>query len=292
MDERLFGRLAARLADGPVVLATVVATRGATPRKSGSRMLIGARDTEFSVGGGAAEASVVEAARALLASPARAGSLVIDLTGRPGALGVCGGTMQVALRHWAGDEDRAYARDIATQLRAGRPVWAGEDELGPGVEAEALQPSPRLLIVGAGHCGAALHDLARHLDYDLWLFDPRAELLDPAQLPAATLRSGPFAALAEAFDTARQVQAVLLNRDYASDVATLRVLAGKPLAFLGMMGSRRRIGEVLAALDEPQRAALAELHAPVGLALGAQTPHEIAVSILAQLIEQRYRTAA
>lgn len=289
MDERLFARLAARLEHEPLVLATVTATRGATPRKSGSRMLIGARDAEFSVGGGAAEASVVEAARALLAAGETARAVTIDLTGRPGALGVCGGTMQVALRVWRGAEDRAYAADIAAQLQAGRPVWAGSEELGPGAEAEALQPDPRLLIVGAGHCGAALHDLARYLDYDLWLFDTRAELLDPALLPHATLRSGPFDALAEAFGSARAMHAVLLNRDYASDVATLRVLAGRPLAFLGMMGSRRRIGEVLAALDDAQRAALANLQAPVGLALGAQTPHEIAVSILAQLIEHRYR---
>lgn len=289
MDERLFARLAARLAQAPVVLATVVGTRGATPRKAGSRMLVGAHDSEGSVGGGAAEACVLDAARELLARGEATRALAIDLTGRPGALGVCGGTMQVALRRWAGEDDRAYAADIAAQLAAGRPVWAGEDELGPGAEGEALQPDPRLLIVGAGHCGAALHDLARYLDYDLWLFDPRAELLDPAQLPHATLRSGPFAALAEAFDSGRAVHAVLLNRDYPSDVATLRVLAGRPLAFLGMMGSRRRIGEVLAALTPVQREALAALQAPVGLPLGAQTPHEIAVSILAQLIEHRYR---
>jgi xanthine dehydrogenase accessory factor len=289
VDERLFARLAARLGHAPVVLATVVQTRGATPRKAGSRMLVGAHDSEFSVGGGAAEASVVEAARALLAAGEATRAVAIDLTGRPGALGVCGGTMQLALRRWGGEDDRAYAADIAAQLAEGRPVWAGEDELGPGAEAEALQPDPRLLIVGAGHCGAALHDLARHLDYDLWLFDPRAELLDPALLPYATLRSGRFEALDEAFASARAVHAVLLNRDYASDVATLRVLAGRPLAFLGMMGSRRRIGEVLAALEPSQREALAALQAPVGLPLGAQTPHEIAVSILAQLIEHRYR---
>jgi xanthine dehydrogenase accessory factor len=292
VDERLFARLAARLAHEPVVLASVTATRGATPRKTGSRMLVARDATEFSVGGGAMEAEVVAAARALLADGPATREVPIDLTGRPGALGVCGGTMQVALRRWQGEDDRAFAADIAAQLAQGRPVWAGEEEFGAGAESAALDPDPRLLIVGAGHCGAALHDLAHHLDWDLWVFDTRTELLDAAVYPHATRRSGGFDALAAAFDSGRAVHAVLLNRDYASDVATLRVLAGRPLAFLGMMGSRRRIGEVLAALEPAQREALANLQAPVGLELGAQTPHEIAVSILAQLIRHRHPAAA
>ena len=75
---------------------------------------------------------------------------------------------------------------------------------------------------------------------------------------------------------------MLLNRDYASDVAALAVLCRKPPAFLGMMGSQRRIAEVRAALPAHAQA-LERLQAPVGLDIEAQSPHEIAVSILAQL---------
>ena len=98
----------------------------------------------------------------------------------------------------------------------------------------------------------------------------------------ATTVSGDVTRLLEALDTQRAVQAVLLNRDFPSDVATLRVLRGRPLAYLGMMGSRKRIGEVLAATGE-----VPGLVAPLGLEIGAETPHEIAVSILAQLIAAR-----
>lgn len=293
MDERLFARLATRLELGPVVLASVHETRGATPRKRGSRMLVGALDSEFSVGGGAAEARVIAAARALLAATTPRDALEIDLSGREGAAGICGGRMQIALRRWEGEADAARAAGIAAMLARGDSVALGPGDLGldhAGFDAEQhrAHPNPRLLVVGAGHCGAALLDLARFLDFDLWLFDARASFIAAGARPGVTSRSGDYARLADAFDSAREVHAVLLNRDYASDVATLRVLAGRPLAFLGMMGSRRRIAEVLAALPE-QRDSLRALQAPVGLDIGAHTPHEIAVSILAQLVQWRQR---
>lgn len=292
MDERLFARLAALLASEPVVLASVRATRGATPRKRGTRMLVTRDASEFSVGGGAAEAAVIGNARALLQENGGDRAIEIDLSGRPGAAGVCGGQMQIALRRWQGDEDRARAEELAAVLRRGRRVALVASPLDVALDAaspaEILHPNPRLLIVGAGHCGVALYDLARFLDFDLWVFDERETCFAPDSFPSAICRHGDYGQLARAFDSERQVYAVLLNRDFPSDVATLRELAGRPLAFLGMMGSRKRIGEVLAALPE-HRDTFAALHAPVGLAIDAQTPHEIAISILAQLVQVRPR---
>jgi xanthine dehydrogenase accessory factor len=302
LNERLFTRLADLLDRGPVVLASVLDTRGATPRKGGSRMLVTGDRIEFSVGGGEAEARVVEAARALLAAaPATARSfarsdgalagapiLSIDLSGRPGAAGVCGGLMHLALRRWHGSDDQARAAQIAQALRAGRSIALDGSDLGAAGAAETLRPNARLLIVGGGHCALALYDLAVHLDFDLWVFDPRPECFAAGQFAGAQTASGAFEHLQRALDTERDVYAILLNRDFPSDVATLKVLAARPPRFIGMMGSRKRIGEVLNALPE-QRECLHTLHAPVGLELDAQTPHEIAVSILAQLIQQRRR---
>ena len=255
-----------------VVLASVAQARGATPRKAGSRMLVGVNWSHGSVGGGAMEARVLEAARAVLRGERDACAVEIDLSGRPGAVGVCGGNMRVALSEW---RDPELASGIAQTLARGdRAEWNGE----------TLHPDPRLLIVGGGHCGAALHAMASMLDFDLWVFDERRDCFEGEAFAGATRRWGDYAQLAQAFDTQREVYAVLLNRDFASDVATLRVLAGRPLAYLGMMGSRKRIGEVRAALPGIE---LPNLVAPVGIEIGAQTPHEIAVSILAQLIAAR-----
>jgi xanthine dehydrogenase accessory factor len=105
--------------------------------------------------------------------------------------------------------------------------------------------------------------------------------------PHARTLSGDFGNLREALRSRRALYVVLLNRDYVSDVACLRVLAGSNFAFLGMMGSRKRIAEVLSALDADEAQQLAALQAPVGLPIGAQTPAEIAVSVLAHLLQVR-----
>lgn len=288
MNERLFARLAERLGQGAVVLASVLDTRGATPRKGGSRMLVGDSACEYSIGGGLAEARVIEAARALLRDGRHREELQIDLSGQAGAAGICGGHMRIALRRWMGRTDQLRAAFIAQELRAGRQVDLDAHDLGTAGTHDTLRPDARLLIVGGGHCALALHDLARHLDFELWVYDERADCATPASFPAARTLSGDVEILLEALVTPRDLYVVCLNRDYASDVAALRVICRFPPAFLGMMGSRKRIAEVLAALPE-QAEALRTLHAPVGLAIGAQTPHEIAVSILAQLVQVRAR---
>ena len=292
MDERLFARHAICMQHEPVVLASVEDTRGATPRKQGSRMLVTQHGSEFSVGGGAMEARVLTAARTLLDGAEREQGLEVDLSGRADAAGVCGGRMRLALRRWQGEDDRLYAQDIAAQLAEGRPVWAGADEFGPDVEAALLAPDPRLLIVGGGHCGAALHELARMLDFRVFVFDQRAECFPAGSYADATVRHGDYAALAEAFADQRAVYAVLLNRDFPSDVETLHALQGRNLAFLGMMGSRRRIAAVRAAVPDPRDWLARNLRAPIGLEIGAHTPHEIAISILAQLIQVRQQREA
>ena len=287
MNERLFARLAVLLANEPVVVASVLHTLGATPRKRGSRMLITAMDSEFSIGGGLAEARVMATARTLLGGDRRQCELIIDLSGKPDAAGICGGQMQVALRCWRGQQDRARVQAIASSLASGCFADLGSDDLGCATDIDSAQPNERLLIVGGGHCGLALYDLALHLDFDLWVFDVQPERLSAEHFPLATRLCGDYSNLARALDTQRSVHAVLLNRDFHADIAALRVLGQEPPAFVSMMGSLRRIAQVRAALPECAQA-LAHLTAPVGLDIGARTPHEIAVSILAQVIADRH----
>jgi len=282
MSERLFATLLEWLPE-PVVLASVLDTRGATPRKGGSRMLIADSRYFASVGGGLAEAQVIAAAQRLLAGHANSSDVEIDLTGRTGAAGICGGRMRIGLRRWAGSADLEQATTIATALQAGNPVTLSA-ELTAGSESQIVEPDVRLLIIGAGHCGLALHDLARYLEFDLWVFDERSKVL--VDFAHARQLSGDASQLAQALETQRLVFAVCLNRDFHCDVAALRVLCRQPPTFIGMMGSGKRIAQVLAALPE-HAATLAQLRAPVGIEIDAQTPHEIAISILAQLVEKR-----
>lgn len=296
MSERLLGDLARRLQQGEdCVLASVTASRGATPRRAGSHMLVSARTTSGSVGGGAAEARVIEHARALLRSTDQSTALSLRLDGGPDSVGICGGRMQLLLQRWTPAE-LGQVEVALHSLQAGlpaalkHPADAATEDLG----TTEFVPNPRLLICGAGHCGRALYELAQLLDFELALHDPRPELLTPAAFPQARCWAGAAELIGPALDTGRQRLVVLLNRDFHTDVAQLRALATLPEQrqphFIGLMGSRRRLATVRAALADTGLD-WSGLHAPVGLALGAQTPHEIAVSILAQLVAWRQRAA-
>jgi xanthine dehydrogenase accessory factor len=287
LNERLFARLSVRLASEPVVVASVLRTRGATPRKRGARMLITTSDNEFSIGGGLAEARVVAAARAMLSDQRRQDELSIDLSGRPDAAGICGGEMRVSLRCWNGGQDLDRVQSIASTLARGEVAELTADDGGTATEVDQARPNVRLLIIGGGHCGRALYDLASHLDFDIWVFEAQPVNLKLEYFPLATCVSGDYSRLAPALATGRRVHAVLLNRDFHADIAALRVLGQSAPDFISMMGSSRRIAEVRTALPE-FAAALAHLRAPVGLEIGACTPHEIAVSILAQVIQDRH----
>ncbi|MGQ0798486.1 MAG: XdhC family protein [Pseudomarimonas sp.] len=283
MSERLFALLRDWLSHQPVVLASVLETRGATPRKGGSRMLIADGQRSGSVGGGLAEAQVIAAAHLLLSSHGSRSEVEIDLTGREGAAGICGGRMRIGLRRWAGHEDAELAASVAATLQMGQTVSLSAESIA-GDESQVIEPDVRLLIIGAGHCGLALHDIARYLEFDIWVYDERCTEL--TNFTHAQTLGGDCRHLALALDTQRLLFAVCLNRDFHCDVAALRVLCERPPAFIGMMGSGKRIAQVLAALPEHAQA-LADLRAPVGIEIDAQTPHEIAISILAQLVEKR-----
>jgi xanthine dehydrogenase accessory factor len=234
----------------PVAMATVVEARGSTPRKAGAKMLITADGrTVGTVGGGPLEARVIEEARAALADGQSR-----ELHYRPagdehGAADVCGGDMRLFV--------------------------------------EVLLSSPTLLIVGAGHIGQALAELGAFLGYRIAVLDERAELVTPERFPQADrLLTGPLEERLRALPLTDRTYAVLVTPHHSPDEKALAVLAGRSVAYVGLLGGRRRSRatfERARALGVPD-AFLARVHTPVGLDIGAETPREIAVSILAEVI--------
>lgn len=237
----------------PVVLATVVDTCRSTPRHAGSKMLVYADGrSRGSVGGGAVEARVVREALAALAD-GRARLLRHDLLEGDGdEREMCGGEMSVYL--------------------------------------EPQLPPPTVMVVGCGHVGSAVVELAHWLGFRVVATDDRPELVTRERLPDAdVLVPGAVDEALRRVRVTADTHLVVTSRSVRIDVEALPLLLGTPAGSIGVLGSRRRWEATRAALlarGVPEES-LRRVEAPIGLALGAETPREIALAILGQIVAGR-----
>lgn len=299
------------LAEGPVALATVLEVDGSVPRGPGAMMARRGTHEVGTVGGGAMEARILGAMDGLADAAesddvARVRRESIDLGGRPGAVrdGICGGAMSIEVRR-VDAGDRAAVDAVAETLAAGRSavLVAGPDGLraevsdmaavfsaGPDGWRLGLRPRPLLLVIGGGHCGVALARQAELLDFDVIIEDDRADVRARiAPTPRTSVLAGPTDATLATIDSFREVHAALVTRSFRQDLDALAVLRGGRASSVGVMGSGRRLGTVFRLLREagwsPEE--VAALDAPIGLDIAAETPAEIAVSIMGGLIARR-----
>ncbi len=237
----------------PVVLATVIDTRRSVPRHSGSKMLIYTNGrTSGSIGGGEMEARVMEEAASAMRDgrPRRLSFELVDPA--QGDPGVCGGEVELYL--------------------------------------EAYMPVPTVFVIGCGHIGKAVVDLSKWLGFRVVAYDDREELADPDALPHADeVHSGDFAEALAASPITGETHVVVVSRNMDVDLGVLPSILETPARSIGVMGSRRRWQTTRQALAErgADAEALERLTAPIGLELNAETPEEIAVSILSQIIADR-----
>lgn len=153
---------------------------------------------------------------------------------------------------------------------------------------EPLLPEPRLLIFGCGHVGHELAQMAHRLELSLTVVDDRPFFANPKRFPLGVqVICDSFAQAIKDLAPGINDSLVIVTRGHAYDRICLEELAGTEVRYLGMIGSKRRVGTLKAELEKtgicPQW--LAKLHAPIGLKIGAETPAEIAVSILAEVIK-------
>ncbi|MDL1951160.1 XdhC family protein [Acidobacteria bacterium ACD] len=255
MSVEVFRALLGLLEEHPrVALATVVEAVGSTPRAAAARMVVlPGGSIRGTVGGGKFEALVVEDALRLLAGGAA--PLLKEYRFLPegeGAFGaVCGGTARVMI--------------------------------------EVVERPPRLLVVGAGHCGRALSRLACAAGFEVTVADDRADLLLPSSFPAGARLAPVKPDLSDLPLPGPSDAVAVLSRGHVLDGVALRRLRGVPAAYLGMIGSRAK---KKALFDELRGEGFAEeelarIRCPIGLPIGADSPEEIAVSILAEIVSVR-----
>ena len=151
---------------------------------------------------------------------------------------------------------------------------------------ESIAAEPHLVMFGAGHIGKALHDLGAIQSMRMTVLDDRPELLTAERFPHAERHVAPYSELLkESYDSFPPYY-IIFTHGHSFDQDCLRYALSRPAAYIGMIGSeaksRRALEEMRKEGFTEER--LAEVHAPVGLSIGAETPEEIAISIMAEII--------
>jgi len=231
-------------------IVTVIEVGDSTPRGVGAKMLVLADgSTVGTVGGGRVEARAIEEARAAIAE----------------------------------------GRCRTVTVGPGKPASDDADVCGEGMRVfiEVLPPRPTLLIVGAGHVAQAVAELGAFLGYRIAVVDERPGLVTAERFPQAHVRlAGDPAEQVARLPLNERTYAVVVTPHHSPDERVLAVLAGSPVAYVGLIGSRRRTAHTFRRAREAgvPEDFLERVHTPIGLDIGAETPREIAVSILAEVI--------
>jgi xanthine dehydrogenase accessory factor len=233
------------------VVATVVAVGGSTPRGAGAKMVVYPDGrTLGTVGGGAIESTVIEKARTLAGSREPV-LLSFDLDDDTGM--ICGGKMDVFLE----------------------PVSAG----------------PLALVVGGGHVGQAVARAAKHAGFRVTVVDDREEVVSAERFPSADRRLvGGTELLDGELAVDESTFVVVVTRGHRFDRDWVEAFVGRWPKYLGMIGSATKVQRTFDAMAEGGVAEelLSKIHAPIGLDIGAETPDEIAVSVVAEMIAVRH----
>lgn len=219
----------------PAVLATVVEVRGASPAQPGFKLLLRADGSYVgNVGGGPLEQEVLrQAGEVLHQGQTRLVHYSLREEGKDALGMLCGGDVTVFL--------------------------------------EPFLPKPILLIVGGGHIGRPLAEMARIVGYEVQVVDVRPERGDRKQLDPSAITDSTYV--------------VLITENHETDEAALRQVVGTPAAYIGMIGSRRKVNIIFEHLraDGFREEDLRRVRAPIGLDLGGRLPAEIALAILAEI---------
>ena len=238
-----------------IAWVTVVETKGSTPREAGTKMLVNKDGLAAgTIGGGITEAKVIEEAKQALRE-GKGKLLTYHLTKEQAALdegAICGGEMKVFI--------------------------------------DILQPKEEVLIFGAGHIAVCVSKLAKTVGFKVTVIDDRKEFANQDRFPEAD------EIIAEEIEEALthlnitpSAYIIVLTRGHLKDEEVIGSVIRSGAAYIGMIGSRKKNATVFQRLTKKgiSREELDKVHAPIGIDINAQTPEEIAVSIIAEIIQVR-----
>lgn len=234
----------------PAALVTVVKTQGSVPRQAGCKMLVWPDGNIVgTVGGGQMEARAIAEAQAAVGD-GQPRTLRYDLSDpSAGDPGICGGTVELFI--------------------------------------DPLVPPPLLVVVGCGHVGRALAELGHWMEFRVIVADDRPGYATPEQIPGMDgYLEVPPSEIAHHVTLGPRSAVACVTRGLPVDQTLIPALLATDAGYIGLIGSRRRWALTAETLVEQgiARESLARVHAPIGLELQAETPKEIALSIMAEII--------
>jgi len=231
-------------------LCIVISTSGSTPRKAGSKMIVFENGRiKGTVGGGAIEKQVITDALTVIKNK---NPLKIQYKLEADLSMHCGGNMEIYI--------------------------------------EPLIQSNKLYIFGGGHVGKAVANFAKELDFNITIFDWRDIEFSEEELATYTFIKGDYLESIDNMPFDINTYSVIVTPSHEFDEKILAKLGKKPFAYLGMIGSKRKVAGVVKEFLEKKlfsEQEIAEFDMPIGIPLNVETPNEIAVSIIAKLIDVR-----
>jgi len=260
MNEEVFKAVTETLSRGDsAALVTIIRTEGSTPQRVGAKMLVFADGRIVgTIGGGCYENDAFWKARKSLEtrrSEVVRYELADDIAEETGL--ICGGQMEVYI--------------------------------------EPLDAAAHLYLIGAGHVSYHLAQAAAQVNFKIHVIDDREKFANQERFPNATeITVDDIPSWLTSATFPNNAYVVILTRGHTHDLDALRALVPRDLRYLGLIGSRAKVARLYAALQEESVSldTLTTVHAPVGLDIGAVSPQEIAISILAELIAVKYGKAA
>ncbi len=288
-----------------LVLVTIIDTKGSAPRHAGSKMLVTKNDIiEGTVGGGAGEYESMLEAQKLIKSK---GFLIMDIT-RLGddpkdSLMICGGVNKLMLQYIDNKtktifqetlelNSKGHTVKLRTNLTNGQiEIVDFNTKDSEGYFYDVIAPVNNLLILGGGYVGYAIYQLADILGFEVTVFDDRQEFVSKDRFPnAIRLGSGEYNDLLNSYNFNGFTYVTVVTRGHLQDAECVKGVIDKENKYIGLIGSKRKINLIIEDLKESgySKEKINKIHAPIGLDIGAETPEEIAISIMAEIIGEKY----
>ncbi len=320
MNTQLLFAIETELSAGnPVMLATIIERAGSVPRGIGTGMTVSLNGAQTgTVGGGSLEFRVRQDAADLLQSGS---SAVKHYEIHSDEKTVYSGAVTILFRPVAGESGRVLCAEMRAAIHAGQEDYlvcellkdralessvlssetlckacnlAGAPQETQTVYGEKtwliepILPQPRVILLGGGHVAQCMARQLALLEYRVWVVEDRAEFAKAELFPMAErIVCCDYTAAEPLLNMTKRDHAIVMSRGHETDFQILRWLLRSPADYIGCIGSKKKISLTKERLlaDGLTNEQIERLHAPVGLAIGAETPAEIAVSIAAQMIQ-------